>query len=100
MTKATKQRKQCGECGTGLILGQCFRCMRGLGRTDSWLGVVLSTDWLLLRSQKQALVRISGLFKDDSAEGLALEGLIGFLDAVQDAAALETDEFTVFGKGG
>ncbi len=93
-----ERKAQCGKCGTGLIVGRCYRCSPRRGRSEDWHGVLYGTDWLLLRAQKRALARIPGIFKDDSVEGLALAGILGLIDAVQDAAALETDAFSVFGE--
>ena len=75
-----------------------------LGPTDpSWKEVLEETDWSLLRDQKETLLGI--LRKFHKKENLlpqnereALDGIVNFLDSVQDAAAEEIGEETVFGN--
>ena len=48
-------------------------------------GVLNSTDWALLAQQKEALVGLSWAAEHDEIKDV-LEGVIAFLDAIQDAA--------------
>lgn len=59
----------------------------------SWKEILKETDWELLRKQKETLIRVSDFndIKDD------MNGIINFLDHIQDAAAEEIGEETVFG---
>ena len=48
--------------------------------------VLQQTDWALLAKQKQRLVELDG---DQPNDDQLLGGLVGFLDAIQDAADME-----------
>lgn len=56
---------------------------------------VTDVDWRLLRKQKAALVDAAG-----NSESPFLQGLVHFLDDIQDQAALCIGETRVFGKKG
>lgn len=59
--------------------------------TDNVDGVLNRTDWALLAKQKAALI------KSGSSDAM-LDGLLNWLDAIQDAA--ETEGFPVVWLGG
>ena len=52
-----------------------------------------NTDWKLLRKQKTLLMHPHGI------EQVLADGLLGFIDYIQDMAAEQIGEKKVFGKG-
>jgi len=62
---------------------------------------ISNTDWELLREQKIVLLdQIAQLRKNDanSFEALQLEGIISWMDFIQDQVAEQLGEEKVFGK--
>lgn len=60
---------------------------------------VKNADFAMLRGQKRILFEmIKGAFKDSPREKDALEGILSFLDDIQDQAALTLGEEAVFGE--
>jgi hypothetical protein len=57
-----------------------------------------NVDWEMLRNQKLTLVGLSGDGALTKNEADALDGVINFLDHVQDQGAKILGEETVFGK--
>ncbi|GEM_PF-3106524 len=75
---------------------------------NDWGAVLRGTDWALLRAQKETLVSLTTRKETKPGEPVVavisaeemerLLGLLHFIDSVQDAAALEADESSVFGE--
>lgn len=53
-------------------------------------------DWKELRSQKEVLVRLTQSIRHDNDAKEALEGIIHLIDHIQDKAAEELGEKTIF----
>ena len=59
--------------------------------------ILLSTDWKLLRQQKNWLVTVIQLNDDDCIRP-AMEGILSLIDELQDCAAKVLGDEKVFGK--